>query len=211
MLLAYRRRGEGDALVLARSADGVAFTAVTELTAAELGVTMVERAALVRAGSVWRLYVSCAGPGDRSWWIGLLEAPRPEDFRAAEPREITFGGPLEAVKDPIVHWFERCGRAVPRGTGPALTAVGTQPLADIRYLDILTLPNGTQRAYFEARRPDGPHELRSAAVLSDSEHRPADALEQPARYVRLTTTDPGRPDQPAHRNPSAAARPPTAR
>ncbi|KUL33762.1 hypothetical protein [Actinoplanes awajinensis] len=242
VLLAYRKRGDGDTLVLARSRDGVAFHTIAELSAARLGADAVERAALVFTGAVWRLYVSFAPRGGGPWRIGLLEAAAPEHFMPGPLRKIDFGGPLETVKDPIVHrttrgwsawicvhpldvpgaddrmftthwtspdgltwtshgvvlaareghwdargarltcvlpdgsgyydgrrnraenWFERCGRFVPDGAGPGLTAVGTEPVADVRYLDILTLPNGDRRAYFEARRPDGAHELRTTLL-----------------------------------------------
>jgi hypothetical protein len=242
VLLVYRTRGDGDALLLARSSDGVRFAPLVVLTAADLGVAMVERAALVHTGTGWRLY-ACYAPADgQPWQIGLLEAPELADLPKAELRELTFGGPLETVKDPIVHrtpegwaawvcvhpldmpgaddrmytryltstdgvdwtshgtvlaarpgewdargarltcvlpdgsgyydgrrtreenWFERCGRVLPVDGGPQLVAVGAEPVADVRYLEILELPDGRRRVYFEARRPDGAHELRTTLL-----------------------------------------------
>jgi hypothetical protein len=243
VLLVHRTRGDGDALVLSRSTDGVRFAPLFELTAAALGVAMLERAALVRTGTGWRLYACYAPAGGAPWRIGLLEAARPADLPAAEPLELALGGPLETVKDPVVHrtatgwaawvcvhpldvpgaddrmytrhltsadgvdwtshgtvlaprpgawdargarltcvlpdgsgyydgrrsreenWFERCGRAVPAGDG-RLVAVGDAPVADVRYLEILALPDGRCRAYFEARRADGAHELRTALLAA---------------------------------------------
>jgi hypothetical protein len=40
-------------------------------------------------------------------------------------------------------------------------ATGAAPVADVRYLDAVALPGGGQRLYYEARRPDGSHELRT--------------------------------------------------
>ena len=90
-----------------RSEDGVAFRTIADLTAASIGVPMVERAALVPAvdtdGSGWRLYVSCAEQGTKAWWIGLLEAASLDGLVAADLRRLELGrSPLDAVKDPIV-------------------------------------------------------------------------------------------------------------
>lgn len=239
VLMAYRTRGDGDRVVLARSDDGVAFDTLAELTSADLGVAMVERAALVPVDAGWRLYMSCAEPGTKSWWIGLLEADRVEDLATAAVRRLALGGPLDAVKDPIVrrsrdqwqawvcvhpldvpgaedrmstayatsddgvtwrwhgtvlgaragcwdargarvtsvlsdgracydgratageNWFERMGVAVPSGVGAGLRALDGGPFADVRYLDVLALPDGSHRLYYEARRSDGAHELRT--------------------------------------------------
>lgn len=250
ILLSYRARdGEGDRVVLARSEDGVAFLTIAELTAASLGVPMVERAALVSPGdgdgTGWRLYVSCAEKGTKAWWIGLLEAPSLDGLVAADLRRLELGrGRLDAIKDPIVHrtgdggweawvcchhldipgaedrmctlkassrdgiawdvatepvlsgrpgewdargarvtcvlpdgrayydgrasaeenWFERSGiaRLTGEGAGGAvLRAVDDGPVADVRYTEVVALPTGGHRLYYEARRPDGHHELRT--------------------------------------------------
>jgi hypothetical protein len=65
------------------------------------------------------------------------------------------------------NYEERTGIAT--GSGPAaLTALGTGPAAEsphagrgLRYLDILELPDGRHRLYYEMTRPDGAHELRT--------------------------------------------------
>jgi hypothetical protein len=62
------------------------------------------------------------------------------------------------------NWFERIGLAeAPALSGP-YTAVGDQPVFDARYLEVLPLPDGTFRIYYEARLPDESHELRTELV-----------------------------------------------
>jgi hypothetical protein len=57
------------------------------------------------------------------------------------------------------NWFERTGLAGPSGTGLAAGPDG--PVADVRYLEVLALPGGGTRIYYEARLPDETHELRT--------------------------------------------------
>jgi hypothetical protein len=65
------------------------------------------------------------------------------------------------------NYEERTGIAV--GAEPeALVALGAHPAAEspyagrgLRYLDILELPDGRRRIYYEMARPDGAHELRT--------------------------------------------------
>jgi hypothetical protein len=71
------------------------------------------------------------------------------------------------------NWFERTGIALPTGDGTtredpggaALQAVDDEPVADVRYTEVVTLPTGGHRLYYEARRPDGHHELRTELHL----------------------------------------------
>ena len=60
------------------------------------------------------------------------------------------------------NFAERTGLAVP--ADPGLAAAGAAPVADVRYLDVLPLPAGEQRLYYEAPLPDGSHELRTELV-----------------------------------------------
>jgi hypothetical protein len=239
-LLTYRvRDAAGDRVVLARSDDGVRFRTLAELTSKELGVAMVERAALVRTATEWRLYLSCAEPGTKAWWIGLLATRDLARLPMASLRRLEMGGSLDALKDPIVrhsggtwkawicrhpldipgaedrmstmyatsddgivwrnrgtvltgrpgtwdargarltcvlpdgrayydgrataeeNWRERTGLAVPTGEGAHLRALDGESVADVRYVEVLALPNGGHRLYYEARRLDGAHELRT--------------------------------------------------
>lgn len=238
--LAYRiRQGvDGDLNVVAHSTDGEHFTTVAVRTRQSLGAAMVERPALIRLATGWRMYVCGATPGTKRWWIGLLEAPELEGLATADVRPVFTGDAVTAVKDPVIrfdgrrwqawvcchhlevpgaedrmstafatsedgrtwgwhgtvlagrpghwdargaritsvladgrvsydgrasaaeNWFERTGLAHPVGTGPDLEAVD-DPVIDLRYLDVLPLANGDYRLYYEARRPDESHELRT--------------------------------------------------
>jgi hypothetical protein len=61
------------------------------------------------------------------------------------------------------NWFERTGLARRTGDG-TLEAMGNEPVADVRYLEALPLPGGGYRIWYEARRPDESHELRTERV-----------------------------------------------
>ena len=106
--LAYRVRaplgeGRGLATVVARSADGVYFETVTEVTKDRFGAESLERPALVPTpDGRWRLYVSCATPDSKHWWIDVLEADRPEALAAAPRRTVLPGDDRHAVKDPVI-------------------------------------------------------------------------------------------------------------
>jgi hypothetical protein len=241
VVLTYRVRGDHDRDVIARSPDGVALTTIGTIEPARLGAAMVERAAIVRVrAGQWRMYVSCATPNSKHWWVGVLEAAEPEGLAAAPVRPVFTGDGTFGVKDPVVHhdgtgwrawlcchpldvpgaedrmttgyatsadglewtwrgtvlagrpdtwdargarvtsvlpdgrasydgrasaeenWFERTGLASPAAGEPgALVAEAGAPVVDVRYLDVLDMPDGGTRVYYEARLPDESHELRT--------------------------------------------------
>ncbi|MFL6126850.1 hypothetical protein [Actinophytocola sp.] len=232
VVMAYRVRGDRDRNVLARSADGVHFTTVATVEAEG----MVERPALIRTDDGWRMYTSCATPGTKHWWIGVLAAPTVEELPASPHRPVFPGDASVGVKDPVVrfdgtrwhawlcchpldvpgeedrmttahatstdgltwtpprtvlrgrpgewdargarlttflpdgriaydgrasaaeNWFERTGFAT-----PSLVPTDDEVL-DFRYLEVLRMPDGTHRAYYEARLPDETHNLRTARL-----------------------------------------------
>ncbi|MFL6072679.1 MAG: hypothetical protein ACJ73S_04700 [Mycobacteriales bacterium] len=244
-VVAYRVRRapeRGAATVVARSADGERLTTVATLDKARFGAESMERPALVRTGDGrWRLYVCCATPDSKHWWIDLLEAADPAGLAGAEPRTVFAGDARTGVKDPVIRrsgdrwqaWIcchpldqpgeedrmttayatsadgvswdwhgtalagragrwdargarvtavlpdgaasydgraskaenfaERTGLAVPSGQ-PGGLAAGGEPVADVRYLDVLPLPDGRYRLYYEAPLPDGSHDLRTELV-----------------------------------------------
>jgi len=110
--LAYRLRlpvgeGRGIANVVARSADGVVFTPVAEVTKEQFGAESLERPALVRtADGRWRLYVSAATPGTKHWRVDLLEADTPAGLATSPARTVLAGDETAGVKDPVLHHDE---------------------------------------------------------------------------------------------------------
>jgi hypothetical protein len=141
--LSYRLRqpegvGRGYANVVARSRDGVSFETVAVVEKDAFGAESLERPALVvTEDGRWRLYVSCATPGTKHWWVEVLEADTPEGLATAPRRTVLPGDALHAVKDPVV---------VHDGAGWHLWA-SVHPLDD---------PDATDRMTTEyATSPDG--------------------------------------------------------
>ena len=246
-VVAYRRRTGvgpegGAATVVARSDDGESFSTVATLDKSRFGAMSMERPAIVRTETGrWRLYVCCATPNSKHWWIDVLEADDPSQLADADARTAFPGDELTGVKDPLVqrvaggwqawicchpldepdeedrmttayatsadgldwdwhgtvlaprpgmwdargarvtsvladgratydgratkeeNWFERTGLARHAGHG-RLEQLGDEPVADVRYLEVLPLPHGGYRIYYEARLPDESHELRTELI-----------------------------------------------
>jgi hypothetical protein len=106
--LAYRVRqpiteGRGVAVAVARSADGVRFETVAEVRRERFGAESLERPAIVplEDGS-WRLYLSCATPGSKHWWIEAVDAADLTRLDSGRRTVCLPGDDLLAVKDPVV-------------------------------------------------------------------------------------------------------------
>jgi hypothetical protein len=63
------------------------------------------------------------------------------------------------------NWFERTGLAESPGRWGTFTQLEDSPVVDVRYLDVLPLPGGGFRIWYEARLPDESHELRTERIL----------------------------------------------
>ena len=106
--LAYRVRrpldaGRGVSVVVARSTDGVRFEPVSEVWRDDFGAASFERpVVLPLPGGGWRLYLSCASPDSKHWWIEALDASRPEELPAGRRTVVLPGSAEEAVKDPVI-------------------------------------------------------------------------------------------------------------
>jgi hypothetical protein len=102
-------------------------------------------------------------------WHGTVLAPRAGawDARGARVTAVLPDGRASydgrATKEE--NWFERTGLARHTGAG-RLEQAGDGPVADARYLDVLPLPGGGFRIWYEARLPDGSHELRTELIAA---------------------------------------------
>lgn len=106
--LAYRERrpegdGRGHTTVVARSTGGFAFTEVARIDRSTSGAESYERPVLVRLddGS-WRLYLSCATPGTKHWWVECLDAASPEELGSGRRTTVLAGDETVGVKDPVI-------------------------------------------------------------------------------------------------------------
>ncbi|MFL6152906.1 MAG: hypothetical protein ACJ72B_11050 [Ornithinibacter sp.] len=106
--LAYRLRrpvggGRGVEVVVARSDDGRAFQPVASIGREAFGAASLERPALVlRPDGGWRLYLSCATPGSKHWWVESLDADSPPALPEGRRTVVRPGSRDVGVKDPVV-------------------------------------------------------------------------------------------------------------
>ncbi len=107
--LTYRVRrpltdGRGVSVVVARSGDGLAFETVAEVHRDAFGAESFEKPVLVPLpDGRWRLYLSCATPGSKHWWVDSLTADDPASLPHGERAVVHRGDELTGVKDPVVH------------------------------------------------------------------------------------------------------------
>lgn len=102
-------------------------------------------------------------------WHGTALAPRPGtwDQRGARLTVVLPDGraAYDGRASQDENWFERTGLARLTGERPgALVQVGDDAVRDVRYLDVLPLPDGGHRIWYEARLPDESHELRTELI-----------------------------------------------
>jgi hypothetical protein len=95
--------GRGVAVHVARSDDGVSFTEVAQVRREDFGAESFERPVLVPVPDLgWRLYLSCATPGSKHWWVDSLTAATPEQLPSGERRIVLAGDDATGVKDPVI-------------------------------------------------------------------------------------------------------------
>lgn len=105
-------------------------------------------------------------------WHGTVLEPRPLTWDARGTRvtavlpdgRATYDG--RATKEE--NFYERTGLARLVGSGGRLEQTNEDAAADARYLDVLPLPGGGYRIWYEARRPDASHELRTELVVAQA-------------------------------------------
>jgi hypothetical protein len=106
--LAYRVRrpldaGRGVAVVVAKSPDGVAFETVASIPRQRSGCESLERPALVALPEGGcRLFLSCATPGTKHWWVEAWDAETPDQLPDGRRTMVLDGGSSAAFKDPVV-------------------------------------------------------------------------------------------------------------
>ena len=98
-----RDQTRGVETVVARSEDGERFETVATIECDAFGTDSFERPCLVRRREGgWRLYVCCATPASKHWWIEAIDADDPAGLPSGG-RTVAFPGSAAlAVKDPIV-------------------------------------------------------------------------------------------------------------
>ncbi len=95
--------GRGVTVVVARSHDGERFERVAEVHRETFGAESFERPVLMPVGDLgWRLYLSCATPGSKHWWVDSLTAPTVEELPAGQQQVVLAGDEHTGVKDPVI-------------------------------------------------------------------------------------------------------------
>jgi hypothetical protein len=149
-------------------------------------LTAVKDPVIQRVRSQWRAWVCChpldiAGEEDRmftrhatsndglTWnWGAVALAGRAGewDARGARMTAVLADGCVSydgrATKEE--NFSERTGLAMLKQPD-TWTATSDNPVSTARYLDVVALPSGGHRIYYEAPLPDGSHELRTELVI----------------------------------------------
>ena len=98
-----RAQTRGVETVVARSEDGERFATVATIERDGFATDSFERPCLVRRPQGgWRLYVCCATPESKHWWIEAIDAEDPAELPAGVRTIVFPGSDALAVKDPIV-------------------------------------------------------------------------------------------------------------
>ena len=102
-------------------------------------------------------------------WHGTVLRPRPGTWDQRGTRLTAVLADGRAAYDGRAskeeNWYERTGLARLTGRQPGeLEQVGNDAVRDVRYLDVLPLPRGGHRIWYEARLPDLSHELRTELI-----------------------------------------------
>jgi hypothetical protein len=146
--------------------------------------TAVKDPIVRRDGGRWEAWICChpldePDEEDRFWtayatsadgleweWHGTVFGPRPGrwDARGARLTAILPDGRAaydgRATKEE--NWFERTGLA--SRAGDRFEADDGPPVSHVRYLEVVPLPAGGYRIFYESPLPDASHELRTELV-----------------------------------------------
>jgi len=173
--LAYRVRrpltaGRGVAVDVARSKDGEHFEPVARVPRELFGAESFERPVLMPLpNGGWRLYLSCATPGSKHWWVEAIDALEPSRLPWGRRHLVWPGDARTAVKDPVI-----------RRDGDQWTAyLCCHPLESRGHEDRMTTRSATSR--------DGLDWAWGPTVLSG---RPGGWDARGARLTAVLSTDP---------------------
>ena len=148
--------------------------------------TAVKDPVIRRTGEGWEAWVCChpldePGEEDRmttayatsedglDWtWHGAVLRGRAGSWDARGARVTAVLADGRAAYDGRAskeeNFAERTGLAVATGGPGALVQSGAAPVSEARYLDVVPLPGGGHRLFYEAPLADGSHELRTELV-----------------------------------------------
>ncbi len=115
------------------------------------------------------MYTAYATSADGLVWewrgVALQRRPGQWDARGARVTAVLPDGraAYDGRATKKENWSERTGLAYQTGEQGQLRQAGGEPI-DVRYLDVLPLPGGGFRIWYEARLPDESHELRTELI-----------------------------------------------
>ena len=137
-----------------------------------------------RTGSKWEAWICChpldvpdaedrmttayatSSDGLEWEWRGTVFEPRPGTWYARGARLTSIlpdgTGAFDGRATKEENWFERTGLAQRvDGRWDAATDV---PVSHVRYLEVVPLPDGGHRIFYESPLPDASHELRTESI-----------------------------------------------
>jgi hypothetical protein len=166
--------GRGVTVAVARSEDGERFEQVVEVDRGLFGAESFERPVLVPVpGLGWRLYLSCATPDSKHWWVDSLTAPAVEDLPAGRRQLVLPGDEHTGVKDPVIV-LDEGGWRMWLCCHP-LDAAGHEDRMTTRHLTSADGLSWTDRGEVLAGRP-GEWDARGARVTSVVAEEPLTVL-----------------------------------
>jgi hypothetical protein len=137
-------------------------------------------------GTTWQAWICCHLPDEQNewdtmasawatskdgieWdWHGQVLAGRPGmwDARGARITAVLPDGRVayDGRRNAAENWFEKTGIAAPTGNDGQLSAISDEPVSTARYLDVVPLPDGGYRIFYEQVLPDESHELRTELI-----------------------------------------------